>query len=70
MDCPTGGFPTLQHNELRDFMGAVLTELCSDVRVEPPLQPLTYLHTRVGMNIEFYLQIFTCKMFEHSKLRC
>ena len=41
MNCPTGGFPTLRHNELRDFTAAVLTEVCSDVRVEPPLQPLT-----------------------------
>jgi len=26
---------------LRDFTAAVLTEVCSDVTVEPPLQPLT-----------------------------
>ena len=26
---------------MRDFTAAVLTEVCSDVRVEPPLQPLT-----------------------------
>ena len=41
MNCPTGGFPTLRHNELRDFIAAVLTEVCSDVRVEPFLQPLS-----------------------------
>jgi len=41
MNCPTGGFPTLRHNELRDFTATVLAEVCRDVRVEPPLQPLT-----------------------------
>ena len=35
MNFPTGGFPILRHNELRDFA------LYSHVRVEPPLQPLT-----------------------------
>ena len=37
---PTGGFPTLQHNKSRDFTAAILAEVCSDVRAEPPLQPL------------------------------
>jgi len=41
MNCPRGGFPTLHHNELRDFTAAVLIEVCGSVRVEPPLQPLT-----------------------------
>jgi len=31
MNCPRGGFPTLLHNELRDFSAAVLTEVCDDV---------------------------------------
>ena len=44
MNCPTGGFPTLRHNELRDFTASILTEVCADVRVEPPLQPLTGEH--------------------------
>jgi len=26
---------------LRDFTASILTEVCDDVRVEPPLQPLT-----------------------------
>ena len=41
MNCPGRRFPTLHHNDLRDFIAAVLTEVCGDVRVEPPLQPLT-----------------------------
>ena len=37
------GFPTIHHNELRDFIAVVSSEVCHDVRVaiEPPLQPFT-----------------------------
>ena len=41
MNCPTGGYPTLRHNELRDFTAAILSEVCTDVCVEPPLQSLS-----------------------------
>ena len=40
LNCPTGGYPTLRHNELRDFTAEILTEVCADVCTEPPLQPL------------------------------
>ena len=41
MCCPTGGFPSIRHNELRDLTAEALTEVCSDVCIEPHLQPLT-----------------------------
>ena len=41
LNCPTGGYPTLRHNELRDFTAGVLSEVCTDVCTEPPLQPLS-----------------------------
>ena len=41
MNCPTGGYPTLRHNELRDFTAAILSEVCTDVCVEPSLQSLS-----------------------------
>ena len=41
LNCPTGGYPTLRHNELRDFTAEVLSEVCTDVCTEPPLQPLS-----------------------------
>ena len=44
MNCSTGGFPALHHNELQNFTASILTEVCTDVRVEPPLQPLTGEH--------------------------
>ena len=41
LNCPTGGFPTLRHNELRDFTAEKLSEVCHNVCIEPHLQPLT-----------------------------
>ena len=43
MNCPTGGYPTLSHNELRDFTADALSEVCSGVCtcVEPSLQTLS-----------------------------
>ena len=40
LNCPTGGYSTLRHNELRDFTAEILSEVCADVCTEPPLQPL------------------------------
>ena len=40
MTCSFGGFPTIRHNELRDFIGSVVCEVCHDVENEPLLQPL------------------------------
>ena len=41
LSCPKGGFPTLRHNEVRDFMATLLSEVCHDVCTEPHLQPLS-----------------------------
>lgn len=41
LSCPRGGFPSLRHNEIRDFTATLLTEVCSDVKVEPELQEIT-----------------------------
>ena len=41
LSCPKGGFPSLRHNDIRDITANLLTEVCSDVRVEPELQPLS-----------------------------
>ena len=38
MSCAKG---VLRHNEIRDITASLLTEVCSDVRVEPDLQPVT-----------------------------
>ena len=41
MICPFGGFPTIRHNEVRDIIGNLLSEVCSNVAVEPLLKPLS-----------------------------
>ena len=35
LSCSTGGFPTIRHNEVRDLLASLLTEVCRDVAVEP-----------------------------------
>lgn len=40
LSCPKGGFPSIRHNEIRDLTADLLTEVCSDVCIEPDLQPV------------------------------
>ena len=41
LNCKCGGFPSIRHNELRDITADLLTETCSNVMIEPILQPLS-----------------------------
>ena len=41
LSCSKGGFPTLRHNEIQDITASLLTEVCSEVCVEPNLQPVS-----------------------------
>ena len=42
MNCTSDGFPTLRHNELRDyFTAAALSEVCHNMAIEPVLQHLS-----------------------------
>ena len=41
LSCSCGGFPMLRHNELRDLTASLLSEVCTNVAVEPPLQELS-----------------------------
>ena len=38
--CPCSGFPSIRHNELCNLTAELLSEVCSDVSIEPALQPL------------------------------
>ena len=40
LSCPSGGFPSVRHNEVRDLTAHLLTEVCHGVCTEPHLQPL------------------------------
>ena len=46
LSCPKGAFPTHRHHELRVITATVLAEVCSDVSIEPVLQPCNGLVTR------------------------
>ena len=50
MICPKGGFPTIRHNEVRDITADLISEVCSDVAIEPRLDPLSgeCLHNRTA----------------------
>ena len=39
--CPKGGLPSIRHNEVRDLIATLLTEVCSQVATEPELQPVS-----------------------------
>ena len=41
MICRKGGYPTLWHNEVRNLVASALNEVCTDVSLEPRLQPLS-----------------------------
>ena len=41
MTCTKGGYVHLRHNQIRDIEAKLLSEVCHDVVIEPPLLPLT-----------------------------
>jgi len=49
MNCSSRGFPTITHNELRDFTATVLSEVCHNVAIEPVLQRLNLLVKNFSM---------------------
>ena len=46
MNCPSGGFPSIRHNEVRNLTSAFLSEICHNVHTEPTLQPLQGEHLK------------------------
>ena len=51
--CPKGGFPTIRHNEIRNFAANLLTGVCHGVQVEPRLQLISgEQFQQVSLNIE------------------
>ena len=54
MSCSHGGLPSHRHNELRDLTASLLAEVCTDVKTEPDLQPLTgeSMHHRTAVTTD------------------
>ena len=73
LSCPSGAFPIIRHNEIRDLTASVLTEVCHDVRVEPDLQPITHetmsaatANTSDGARLDIAMNGFWGGRFEKS----
>ena len=76
LSCPKGGFPSIQHNEIRDLTANPLTEFCNDVCIEPELQPTdgetfsgasSYSHDAASLDIAasgFWGSRFKCNFFD------
>eukprot|EP00117_Sycon_ciliatum_P032256 scpid60665/ scgid25052/ len=41
LSCPTGGYPSIRHNEIRDVTAGLLKRVATNVSVEPHLEPLS-----------------------------
>ena len=41
MVCSYGGFPIIRHNEVRDLIATLLTEVCHNTTTKPSLQPIS-----------------------------
>ena len=52
LSCPKSGLPSIRHNEIRDLTATLLTEVCSQVAVEPELQPVSQQDYPASANIQ------------------
>ena len=71
--CPKGGYPSIRHNEIRDFTAHLMTEVCHNVAVEPHLQPLTgetlqgaSSNTQDGARLDIAVDSFWGSRFERA----
>ena len=76
LTCSKGGFTIARHNEIRDLTASLLREVCTDVEVEPRLQPLSgqvFLHSSANRDPEARLDVkarglwggtFECAFFD------
>ena len=52
LTCKHGGFHILRHNETRDLIAGLLSEVCTDVSKEPRLQPLSGERLPTSANVD------------------
>ena len=73
LSCPKGGYPSIRHNELRDFTASLLSETSHGVAVEHSLQPITserFVHvtanTQDGARLDVVADRFWGGSFERA----
>ena len=73
LSCPKGGYPSIRHNELRDFTASLQSETCHGVAVEPSLQPITSerflnatANTQEGARLDIIADGFWGSSFERA----
>ena len=60
LQCNKGGYTQMRHDEIRDTFAAIMKEVCSDVEIEPKLQPLegeSFVHRTTSTEDEARLDI-------------
>ena len=59
MNCHRGGFINSRHDAIRNFEGRMLKQVCSDVEIEPMLQPIvnTVFHRSANISNEARLDL-------------
>ena len=62
MNCPTSGFPTIWHNELRAFTASLLSELCY---VEPHITGETFPLALANVEDNAHLDVAACGFWEN-----
>ena len=70
MVCPFGNYPTVRHNEIRDLMGSLLSEVCCNVAVEPRLAPLSgevFEHRSTNISPEARLDVRACGFWSRQE---
>jgi len=66
LSCHLGGFTSIRHNELRNLTAGLLQQTCHDVRIEPPLEPLsgeTFQHKTTNTSQEARLDVSARGLF-------
>ena len=52
LSCKRGGYVSIRHNRIRDYVAKELSEVCYDTRIEPPLQPVNLRQLPSGTNLD------------------
>lgn len=52
LSCNKGGYGIMRHNHIRDVEAELLNEVCKDVRIEPPLLPVSGEKSGNGNNAD------------------